>query len=92
MYRAKVLLRGSELSLMEIAERVSYETDTALSRAFRRSEGIAPGEWRRNGPDRSATERQAAASDRCSGRRIARAEAIDALCIDRLAATDEECV
>jgi AraC-like DNA-binding protein len=56
MYRAKVLLSGSELSLMEVAERVGYETDTALSRAFRRSEGIAPGEWRRNArPGRSAT-------------------------------------
>jgi AraC-like DNA-binding protein len=49
MYRAKVLLRGSELSLMEIAERVGYETDTALSRAFRRFVGVAPGEWRRSG-------------------------------------------
>jgi AraC-like DNA-binding protein len=60
MYRAKVLLRGSELGLMEIAERVGYETDTALSRAFRRFEGVAPGEWRRNGrPGRSAKERRA---------------------------------
>jgi AraC-like DNA-binding protein len=60
MYRAKVLLRGSELSLMEIAERVGYETDTALSRAFRRSEGVAPGEWRRNGhPGRSDAKRPA---------------------------------
>jgi AraC-like DNA-binding protein len=60
IYRAKVLLRGSELSLMEIAERVGYETDTALSRAFRRFEGVAPGQWRRNGlPGRSATERRA---------------------------------
>src|SRR6202020_1509439 len=50
MYRAKVLLRGSALSLMEIAARVGYDTDTALSRAFRRFEGIAPGEWRRHGP------------------------------------------
>jgi AraC-like DNA-binding protein len=58
MYRAKVLLRGSELSLMEIAERVGYETDTALSRAFRRFEGVAPGEWRRSrSPSRSATVR-----------------------------------
>lgn len=47
MYRAKVLLRGSELSLLEIAERVGYETDTALSRAFRREHGVPPGEWRR---------------------------------------------
>jgi AraC-like DNA-binding protein len=59
MYRAKVLLRGSDLSLMEIAARVGYDTDTALSRAFRRFEGIAPGEWRRNGcPGRGATKRR----------------------------------
>jgi len=48
MYRAKVLLRGSDMSLSEIAQRVGYETDTALSRAFRRSQGVAPGEWRRS--------------------------------------------
>ena len=48
MYRAKMLLRGSEHSLGEIAQRVGYETDTALSRAFRRWEGIAPGQWRRH--------------------------------------------
>ncbi|HEX3847038.1 MAG TPA: AraC family transcriptional regulator [Steroidobacteraceae bacterium] len=60
MYRAKVLLRGSELSLIEIAERVGYETDAALSRAFRRFEGVAPGKWRRNGrPGPSGTERRA---------------------------------
>jgi len=47
MYRAKALLRASDLQLMAIAQRVGYETDTALSRAFRRHEGIAPGEWRR---------------------------------------------
>ena len=59
MYRAKVLLRGSELSLMEIAERVGYETDMALSRTFSRFEGVAPGKWRRNGrPGRSASNRR----------------------------------
>ena len=47
MYRAKALLRASDLQLMAIAQRVGYETDTALSRAFRRHEGMAPGEWRR---------------------------------------------
>jgi AraC-like DNA-binding protein len=47
IYRAKALLRASDLQLMAIAQRVGYETDTALSRAFRRHEGIAPGEWRR---------------------------------------------
>jgi AraC-like DNA-binding protein len=47
LYRAKVLLRESDLHLKEIALRVGYETDTALSRVFRRSQGVAPGEWRR---------------------------------------------
>ncbi len=47
MYRAKVLLCTGDLQLMEIAERVGYVTDTALSRVFRRHQGVAPGEWRR---------------------------------------------
>jgi AraC-like DNA-binding protein len=62
--RAHLLQTTLQLIVLETAEdglgaslvigRLGYETDTALSRAFRRSEGIAPGEWRRNGrPDRS---------------------------------------
>jgi AraC-like DNA-binding protein len=47
MFRAKQLLRDGRLSLIEIAERVGYDTDTALSRAFKRTQGVAPGEWRR---------------------------------------------
>jgi AraC-like DNA-binding protein/uncharacterized protein YaiE (UPF0345 family) len=47
MYRAKTYLRDSQLSLLEIAVRVGYDTDTALSRAFRRREGVAPGTWRK---------------------------------------------
>ena len=34
--------------LLEIATRVGYETDTALRRAFRRVEGVAPGECAAN--------------------------------------------
>jgi AraC-like DNA-binding protein len=49
MYRAKMLLKNSDLALMEIASKVGYDNDTALSRAFRRHEGIAPGQWRRSG-------------------------------------------
>jgi len=48
MYRAKTLLRNSDLALMEIASKVGYDNDTALSRAFRRHVGIAPGQWRRS--------------------------------------------
>lgn len=47
LYRAKDLLRRGELSLTEIAARVGYETDAAFSRAFKRAEGMAPGEYRR---------------------------------------------
>ncbi|AXX32715.1 AraC family transcriptional regulator [Actinosynnema pretiosum subsp. pretiosum] len=45
MHRAKALLREGR-TLQEIAVRVGYETDTALSRAFRRAEGVSPGRWR----------------------------------------------
>jgi AraC-like DNA-binding protein len=46
MYRAKILTRKGA-TLAEIASRVGYDSDTALSRAFRRVEGLAPGEARR---------------------------------------------
>ena len=47
IYRAKVLLSSSDASLAEIATRVGYESDTALSRAFRRKVGLPPGAFRR---------------------------------------------
>lgn len=40
-------LRRSSLSVARIAEEVGYETDAALSRAFRREFGIPPATWRR---------------------------------------------
>ncbi|GGY09715.1 hypothetical protein GCM10010358_72940 [Streptomyces minutiscleroticus] len=46
MYRAKVLLRDTPLSVQEIAVRVGYDTGTALSRAFSKKEGVSPGAWR----------------------------------------------
>ncbi|WP_051703339.1 AraC family transcriptional regulator [Streptomyces sp. NRRL F-5630] len=46
MYRAKVLLRETPLSVQEIATEVGYETGAALSRAFSRREGVSPGTWR----------------------------------------------
>lgn len=45
------LLRTSEVSLAEIAQRVGYSTEFALSRAFKRSYGIAPGYYRRGAGD-----------------------------------------
>lgn len=47
MYRAKALLRAGN-SLAQIASSVGYESESALSRAFKRAEGIAPGIWRTN--------------------------------------------
>ncbi|MFI0466097.1 cupin domain-containing protein [Saccharopolyspora sp. 5N102] len=47
MYRAKTLLRETQLSVQEIAVEVGYDTGTALSRAFLRREGLAPGAWRK---------------------------------------------
>ena len=48
MYRAKQLLTGSDQSLLQIAQSVGYDTDTAFSRAFKRTQGLSPGQWRRN--------------------------------------------
>lgn len=48
IYRAKLLMKDTELSLLEIALQVGYESDTALSRAFRRFAEVPPGVWRRN--------------------------------------------
>jgi transcriptional regulator GlxA family with amidase domain len=69
MYRAKTYLRDSQLSLLEIAVRVGYDTDTALSRAFRRREGVAPGTWRKSvGRPSSARALSGIALDRGAGR------------------------
>jgi AraC-like DNA-binding protein len=45
MYRAKMMLRADH-GLTEVAAAVGYESDTALSRAFKRIEGVPPGVWR----------------------------------------------
>ncbi|MEU4892561.1 AraC family transcriptional regulator [Streptomyces sp. NPDC044780] len=50
MYRVKTLLQETPLSVQEIAVRVGYDTGSALSRAFLRREGIAPGAWRQSRP------------------------------------------
>ena len=52
VHRAKVLLTSTDEGLAEIARRVGYDSDTALSRAFRRKVGVPPGAFRKtNGPD-----------------------------------------
>lgn len=47
IYKAKCLLRQSDLALTEIADRVGYGTDAAFNRVFKRLVGVAPGEYRR---------------------------------------------
>ncbi len=47
VYRAKVLLASSDETLTEIARLVGYDSDTALSRAFKRKVGVPPGTFRK---------------------------------------------
>ena len=41
------LIRSEDLTLGEIAERVGYQSETALSRMFSRVMGLPPGAYRR---------------------------------------------
>src|SRR4029077_9689218 len=53
MQMAATLLRTTSAGLAEIAERVGYGSEAALSRAFKRSLGVAPAYYRRDpGQDR----------------------------------------
>jgi AraC-like DNA-binding protein len=47
MHVARGLLGSTDLSLAEIAVRVGYDSDVALSKAFKRWSGEAPGRYRR---------------------------------------------
>lgn len=47
MQLAATLLSSTTLGLVEIAERVGYGSETALSRAYKRWVGVAPVEWRK---------------------------------------------
>jgi AraC-like DNA-binding protein len=47
MQLASGLLSSTTLSLSQVAERVGYGSEAALSRAFKRCVGLAPAEWRR---------------------------------------------
>jgi AraC-like DNA-binding protein len=47
MQLAATLLSSTSQSLAEIAERVGYGSEAALSRAFKRWVGVAPAEWRK---------------------------------------------
>jgi len=47
MQKAAALLRDSDARLAEVAERVGYAGESALSRAFKRWLGVAPGAYRK---------------------------------------------
>jgi AraC-like DNA-binding protein len=47
MQLAASLLGGTSLGLAEIAEKVGYGSEAALSRAYKRWVGMAPADWRR---------------------------------------------
>jgi AraC-like DNA-binding protein len=47
MQLAATLLASTSLSLAEIAARVGYGSEAALSRAYKRWVGVAPADWRR---------------------------------------------
>jgi AraC-like DNA-binding protein len=47
MQLASTLLSSTTQSLAEIADRVGYGSEAALSRAYKRWVGVAPAEWRR---------------------------------------------
>ena len=55
MMLAANLLSGSNVSLIQIAEQVGYQLDTAFSRAFAREYGMPPATWRRQRLDRSSS-------------------------------------
>jgi AraC-like DNA-binding protein len=54
IYRAKILLRDTNLSVREIATKVGYRTSQTLSRAFLHRENLPPGAWRASKPPRLA--------------------------------------
>jgi AraC-like DNA-binding protein len=56
MFRAGILLRRTDLSISEIATQVGYESDAALSKAFRRITGVAPSAFRKGRREGSANE------------------------------------
>jgi AraC-like DNA-binding protein len=47
MQVASEKLRNTSASLAQIADTIGYESETAFSRAFKKSLGVAPATWRR---------------------------------------------
>jgi AraC-like DNA-binding protein len=55
MQLASSLLASTSMSLAEIAEKVGYGSEAALSRAYKRWVGVAPADWRRGKRSADAT-------------------------------------
>ncbi|MGO9114056.1 MAG: helix-turn-helix domain-containing protein [Thermoguttaceae bacterium] len=49
MYRAKEMLRGTTLSVKEIAASLCFETPFHFSNAFKQRTGVSPSQWRSGG-------------------------------------------
>ena len=52
MHIAEDLLTGTDHGVATIAHRVGYDSEEAFSRAFKRSHGVAPSQWRAVKPGR----------------------------------------
>lgn len=48
MNRVKELLRETELTLQQIADRLGFEHSECLGAAFKREIGVSPGEYRKS--------------------------------------------
>jgi len=48
MQKAATLLRGSDAGIAEVASQVGYASNVAFAKAFKRSMGLPPGEYRAN--------------------------------------------
>jgi AraC-like DNA-binding protein len=66
MQLASNLLATTSMGLAEIADRVGYGSEAALSRAYKRWVGVAPADWRRG--QREAPALGLARSDPSPGR------------------------
>jgi AraC-like DNA-binding protein len=49
VYRAKEMLRGTTLSVKEIAASLCFETPFHFSNAFKKQTGVSPSQWRGGG-------------------------------------------
>lgn len=58
MHLARRWLEGERASILEVSERCGYESPAAFSKAFKRTMGVGPGQFRRLGSVRSGPARK----------------------------------